>query len=220
MKCECREWIPTEIDYKISDWEGRTIILKNVPAQSCPKCNSIRVDSDDLLKAEQRELANEIGVTPLELSVLLLLEAPAPQFAKYPHRIDHRYRMNKMLFYLWKRLEEKGFGDSWVHDTFESKTKGPVPVRLNETAISLKQRNLIKLQEGGRAVQKPFVYELSPNGEKIAAKVWAKIPSDFKNIIESVKKDLMFLDTTQLMHKVHKEYPDYRATYKEPDTDA
>jgi YgiT-type zinc finger domain-containing protein len=218
MKCECKEWIPTEIDYKISDWEGRSITLKNVPAQSCPKCNSVRVDSDDLLKAEQKELAAEIGITPIELSVLLLLEAPA-QYAKYPHRINDRYRMNKMLFYLWKRLEEKGFGDSWIHDVFESKKRGPVPAHLNETVASLKQHNLVKVQDGGRIAEKPFIYELSPEGQKAAAGVWARTPDDFKQVIKAVKEDLMFLDTMQLMHKVHKEYPDYRATYKEPDTD-
>jgi hypothetical protein len=127
--------------------------------------------------------------------------------------------MNKMLFYVWKRMEEKGFGESWIHDVFKSDRRGPVPVHLNETIRRLENLKIVKVQHGGKAFRRPFVYELTSDGEKVADTLWEKVPETFREVFDSVKKDLMFLDTNQLKTKVHKEYPDYKATYVEPDTD-
>jgi len=220
MKCECRDWIPVEVDYKSSGWQGEPVLLKRIPAESCPKCNVIRVDSDEILRAEQKLLAGEIGVAPEELLVLLLLYAPAEKMhPKYPHKIEMRYRMNKMLFYLWKRLEERGFGDSWIHDVFESKERGPVPVHLNEIAKSLEAKGLVRIQWGGKVVKKPFIYDLTQKGSNQMKDMWSKVPEEFRSTANAVKEELLFIDTENLKHKVHREYPDYKATYKQLDVD-
>ena len=124
-----------------------------------------------------------------------------------------------MLFYFWRGLLENGFGNSLVHDVFESDKRGPVPKYLKEFSKSLEQKGLVKMQWGGKKEKKPYRWDLTEKGKKLSEDLWNKTPNIYKKKIQEVKEALFLLDRTELMHKVHREYPEYRATYTTEDAE-
>lgn len=215
--CEgnCENWIPTNMDFASYDWQGKPISLQ-VQAEVCPACGLTRIDSDILSIAEQKKIAEILDLTPEEMSILWFLYAPGPRFTKKGY-IEQKYRFNKMLFYFWRKLVENGFGKALIHDVFESKNRGPVPVNLIKHSKSLESKGLVKMQWGGKQTKKPYRWELTKKGEKVAEELWNKTPNIFKKKVIEVKWGLFLLDTTELMDKVHAEYPEYRSSYKQED---
>jgi len=216
MKYESKEWLPIAIDYETVDSSGGSITLKNMIAEANPHTNEIRIDIDEVIRQEQIILAEEYGIRPRQLQILLFLYAKGPRFATH-QPIKQKYTFNKMLFYLFKKLEELGFKRSFIHDQIECLRRGPVPVNLKEDTEELAKRKLIRLQEGGKKHQRPYVYELTDEGKRVASELWKKSPKIVVDTITKIKQDLLLLDSTALMHKVHEEYPEYRDTFVEED---
>lgn len=216
MKCGCKDWIPTRINYEGFDWEGEPMVLEDVPAESCPLCGEVRVDADILSVYEQKKIGEIVDLTPEEMAIMWFLHAPGPRFTK-PGYVEEKYRFNKMLFYLWARLNEKGFGEALTHDEFESKKRGPVPKHLKDYSRSLEEKGLVKMRWGGKKVARSYRWDLTKKGQKKADILWRKTPEVFRRNIMQVKEELLLIDTTQLMHKVHEEYPEYKAGYRYED---
>lgn len=204
------DWIPTKVDVERVDWEGREIVLDQVPAEFNKKKNLMRVDIDEVIKAEQKFIAEEHGIDPRELQVLWLLHADS-RFFKGGY-IEQKFRFNKMLFYLWKRMNKEGYENSFIHDEFKSARAGPIPIRLGKFLEDLEKNGIVKV----RWAKRPGISlkcQLTKLGEKVAKSIWDKTPSDIKGIIRKTKEDLFLIDATQLKNKVHKEYPEYKRTY-------
>lgn len=215
IMCECKNWVPTEIDYKTVDWEGKPLLLQ-IPAEVCPSCGESRVDADVLSVCEQKKIGEMLNLKPEEMEILWFLHAPGPRFTKRGY-VDEKYRFNKMLFYLWMRLVENGFGKSLIHDSFESEKRGPVPLHLKENSSLLEKKGLVKMQWGGKKEKKPYKWELTEKGHEIAETLWNKTPNIYKQKVTEVKRALFLIDRTELMHKVHAEYPEYKKVYTKED---
>jgi len=220
--------IPIEINMKSIDWQGRSIKLENVPAIQNQK-KEIRVNIDDVIKAEQIYLANEYSLSPINFHELLLLHA-SPRFIKGGY-IEQKFRFNKMLFYLWKEMEKVDYRDSYIYDTFKSGRAGPIPINLKRDLIDLEEKGFIellaikdgkKIDSGNKVLEtlKPGISlrcQLTKKGEEIAKSLWGNTPDDIKEIILKVKKELFLIDATKLKEKVHKDFPEYKKTYIELD---
>ena len=217
MKAE-GEWTPTETNYKMQGIDGRVRTLNSMSAEINSKTKEMRFDADELIKLEQSAIASELGLDPRQIPIILLLASEGPRFTeKTKGTVAQRYRMNKMLFYYWKELSKNGFETSFIHDEFLSKKRGPVPAHLDELAKDLASKGLIELTIGGKKEKRPWEYSLTMNGWATLDNLWAATPEVCKSSIKKVKEELYLLDTTQMMHKVHNEYPEYRATYTELD---
>lgn len=209
-------WEPTHAEYKMEGVNGQPLTLRDVPAQVNNKTGDIRFEADDLLIAEQEAIAARIGISARQIPILLLLRADSPSYTeKMEGSIYQRYRMNKMLFYYWKELELLGFGESFIHDSFESKQRGPVPAHLDDDATNLAEKDLINLVIGGKKIEKSWEYH--SKSSKLLDELWNNTPEICKKAVTKAKKDLYLLDTTQMMHKVHEEHPEFRSTYTKPD---
>jgi len=210
LTCNCKEWAPTQVDYKSVDWVGNPIILRNVVAETCPQCGDVRLEIDDVLKAEQRYIAEKYDLDPRHLPMLLLLHAK-PIMIK-PDYVEQKFRFHKMLFYFWKKLCEKDFGNSYIHDAFGSARAGPVAIHINELTRSLEEKGLVKVRWAKRPGES-FRWDLTPKGKEVAEEIWKSTPDDFKETILKVKENLFLIDAEQLKHKIHREYPAYRRNY-------
>lgn len=207
-------WVSTKVDVESVDWEGREIVLDQVPAEFNKEKNITRVDIDEVIKAEQKFIAKENGLDPRELQVLWLLYADS-RFFKEGY-IEQKFRFNKMLFYLWKRMDKEGYENSFIHDEFKSARAGPIPVHLGDFLKDLEKKGIVKV----RWAKRPGISlkcQLTKLGEKIAKSIWNKTPSDIKEITRKTKEGLFLIDAAQLKDKVHREYPEYKRTYTEPD---
>lgn len=216
----CVSWIPTAVDFETVDATGRSLTLHGVPAQSCVVCGNVRVSPDDVLKAEQVDASTRSAISPIEGNILLFLHAPLPYFTKQPGEIRERYRFNKMLFYHWAELDKVGLGHARIHDSFTSAKRGPVPDHIDETCKSLESKGLIDVQWGGKAAKRPFVYQLTAKGREVAEQLWALTPDPVKDSFTRAKFELMTLDRFEIRDKVHREYPQFRKTYTEPEAEA
>ena len=208
------DWVPTKVVVESVDWEGREIDLDQVPAEFNKEKNITRVDIDEVIKAEQKFIAKENGLDPRELQVLWLIHADS-RFFKSGY-IEQKFRFNKMLFYLWKRMDKEGYENAFIHDEFESARAGPVPIHLREFLHDLEKKDIIKVRWAKRPGES-LKCQLTKLGEKIAKSIWNKTPTDIKGITRKTKEELFLIDATQLKKKVHKEYPEYKRTYTELD---
>src|SRR2546422_6868565 len=108
------QWASIKINMDTVDWRGEPIRLLSVPAEKNLSTGKIRLDPDEVAKAEIRTLAGRLEIGERDAALLLLLHCPAGPFK--PDVINQKYRLNKMLFYQWKRLEAKGLGEAYPHD--------------------------------------------------------------------------------------------------------
>lgn len=208
------DWVPTKVVVESVDWEGREIVLDQVPAEFNKEKNLTRVDIDEVIKAEQKFIAKENGLDPRELQVLWLIHADS-RFFKSGY-IEQKFRFNKMLFYLWKRMDKEGYENAFIHDEFKSARAGPIPIHLGEFLRDLEKKDIIKVRWAKRPGES-LKCQLTKLGEKIAKSIWNKTPTDIKGITRKTKEELFLIDATQLKKKVHKEYPEYKRTYTELD---
>jgi hypothetical protein len=222
-------WEPTTIEVETIDWKGREITLKDVPAEKSGK--EVRVDLDDVIKAEQIQFASQLGLEPQNFHELLFLFASSKMFKG--GFIETKFRFNKMLFYHWKGTEKLGFSNSFIYDSFVSARSGPIPINLKEDMIELQKKGIIgivaikngkKIASGEKAIKecKPGIslgFELTSKGHSVAKHIWDYTPDEIKNLVVEIKQDLSFVDATQLKDKVHKDYPEYVKTYDKADND-
>lgn len=208
------DWVARKVDVESVDWERRRIVLEKVPAEFNEEKNITRVDIDEVIKAEQKFIARENGLDPRELQVLWLIY-PDSRFFRGGY-IEQKFRFNKMLFYLWKRMDKEGYANAFIHDDFSSGRAGPIPIHLKDFLKDLEKKEIIKVRWAERPGES-LRCQLTKLGEKIAKTIWNKTPSDIKEIVRKTKGELFLIDATQLKEKVHKEYPEYKRTYIELD---
>lgn len=210
--CEHREWIPTTTDFETVSWDGQPLILRDLPAKSCPLCNETIVEADEVVRAEQKVTAARLGLSPREANILLFLHAPGPRFTESGY-IEEKYRFNKMLFKLWKELDNEGLGQSFLHDGFRADRRGPVPENLGEDSASLETKGLVKMRWGGKTAKTSYRWDLTPEGHELARQLFELTPQAMRDAVSKTKAELFLLDSTQLKHKIHDEFPEYKRRY-------
>jgi len=218
-KMESR-WIPTKTDLDTVDWRGNPIHLRDVPAIKNVKTGKIRLYPAQVSLFEKENLAKQNGLEPRDIVTLLTLYAKPGTFKEgYLHT---RYHMNKTLFYIWKELESIGLGDAFPRDEFEAAHRGPVPRNLEPDLERLKANGLVLLSMqrwGTGPKDQSKVTELTPEGMVLAKEIWKKVEEPFKKKILLIKERIFPLDPKTLRERVHRDYPEYRKTYTELDTE-
>jgi len=210
------DWVNEKEDIVSVNWKGEEIILKNVPVEKNAKTGLVRVDIDEVLKAEQKLIAEQQSLEPIAVPELLFLFADTRFFRG--GEIKEKYKFNKMLFYFWKNLEKQGFGDSYIIDEFLSGRAGPIPKNLKKSMIELEKKGLVKVSWSDN-VKKPTLFILTPKGIDASRVIWEQTPDLVKKIVIQVKEEIALLDPTALKEKVHREFPEYRKTYTELDAE-
>lgn len=217
MKVLKDEWERTSEDVVTINNKGEETVL-NVPVEVHKKRKTQRVFIRDLYRAEQIELAKKYDLQPINLHEILLIYVDS-RFFEGKRIIKTTYRFNKMLFYLWKRLEESNFRNCYIHDKFGSARAGPVPVNLKPSIRRLEKQGIVEAKWSYKhGVSSEF--KLTPKGEEIAKSLWENIPDEIKLIYKNVKEELSLITPTVLRKKVHREYPEYKRTYTELDDEA
>ena len=164
------DWINKKEDIVSVNWKGEEITLKNVPIEKNAKTGLERVDVDEILKAEQKLMAEQLDLNrPIAIPELLFLFADTRYFKG--GEIKEKYKFNKMLFYLWKKLEEQGFGDSYIIDEFASGRAGPIPIHLKESMMELEKKGIVKIAWSDN-IKKPTIITLTAKGIAVSQAIW------------------------------------------------
>jgi len=209
-----KEWNEITIDVHSVNWQGKPIIIHNVPAQSHTKITRVKVNPDDVVRAEFTEIAKELKINDRDIMLFLLLYAKPGAFQR--GYLCQKYKINKMLFYQWKELEKKGFGNCIPRDEFEADSRGPVPKNLWDDLKRLREEGLLKV-EGKKNEKKTVTIELTDKGISLAQKLWNCIPDLYSAATTCVKYKLFSMSPEQIKEMVHSDYPQYKKTYKVPD---
>ena len=213
------EWVTIETEVDTYDWKGNPIHLKDVPALRNPKTGKIRIYPYEVAKAELATYAKRDGLEPRDVATLLMLHAKPGVF---PGGIQPlRYRLNKSLFYQWKETEVN-LGDALPRDDFVAAERGPMPVHLNSDLERLEKLGLVDLKWvkwGKGELDKSLTIMLTDKGTEIAKSLWNKVPQPFLKVTLKVKERIFPLDAKTIRDRVHREYPEYKSTYTELDTD-
>jgi len=213
------------------DNQNREILLEEVPVYIEESTGEELVTFADVIKADERRIAKKYGINVYNLFELALLFADVRQKRM---GIRQKFRFNKMLFYLWKKLEEEYGENSLIFDEMGAARAGPIPVHLKEDLIKLKKDDIIEIRiikdgkpiPGSKEDWEKFKNEgsieciLTNKGIKLAKEIWRDLDQEMKEIIIDVKQSLFYLDTEELKKKVHKEYPEYRLNYIENDNES
>ncbi len=214
------QWIETTTDLDTVDWRGHSIHLRDVPALKNASTGKIRLYPAQVSNAEIASYAKKFGLEPRDVELLLTLYVKPGAFkGGYVHT---RYHLNKTLFYIWKELEQIGLGDAFPRDQFEAKPRGPVPVNLEADSERLKQNGLVQTSMyrwGKGAREQSIVTELTPVGMDIAKHLWGNVGEPFKKVIVRTKERIFPLDPKTIRDRVHRDFPAYKKTYTELDTD-
>jgi len=182
----------------------------------------------DLIKADERRIAKKYSISEYNIFELVLLYADVRQ---RKNAIRQKFRFNKMLFYIWKKLEEEYGEDSLIFDKMGEARAGPIPIHLFDDIKDLNEKKYIEIylvKDGKKIAGSKENWEkfkstasieciLTRKGHRLAQELWKELDERMREIIVEVKEDLMYIDTELLMEKVHKEYPQYRKNYIEPD---
>lgn len=187
----------------------------NVPVKIHKPTGRRMVFVDDLMKAEQKKIAEDLGIKLIDIQELLLIYTDSRYF-EGRRKIEKTFRFNKMLFYFWKELNKTLYGNSYVHDEFGAARAGPVPKTLKPSLRELESKGLVKVKWS----HKPgisSVFTLTEKGEEVASKLWRKTPNEVKMVYKEIKTILSLISPEELKHKVHKDYPEYRKFYTEVD---
>jgi len=219
-KMEKVEWIKTRISMDTIDWKGNSIHLVDVPALKNSKTGKTRIYPSDVAQAEFKMRAQEHNLEPRDIALLSLLCAKPGPFQK--GQVHFKYHLNKMLFYQWKRMEEVGLGETYPRDEFRPDDRGPVPNNLNNDLQRLKDLGLITLERkqwGENDRDASIKTDLTEKGQKLIEDIWKEIPDPFKEVTMKVKANLFPLNPKTIRERVHRDYPEYKKSYTELDTD-
>jgi hypothetical protein len=211
-------WIETTTDINTVNWKGDAIHLTGVRAFRSTKGENIVVYPYDVAQAEIRQIAGKHGLIPRDVALFLIWYAKPGNFEG--GEVLYKYHLNKMLFYQWKELEKQNFKETLPHDEFISARNGPVPKNINEDLDRLEKMGVVRSQYkkwGEGETQRSRRTMLTDEGLKIAMQLWNEVPEPFKKVSLKVKEQLFALDPATVRKKVHREYPEYRKTYLEPD---
>lgn len=182
----------------------------------------------DLIKADERRIAKKYSISEYNIFELALIYADVRQ---RKNAIRQKFRFNKMLFYIWRKLEEEYGEDSLIFDKMGEARAGPIPIHLFDDIKDLNEKRYIEIylvKDGKKIAGSKENWEqfkhtasieciLTRKGHRLAKELWKELDERMREIIVEVKEDLMYIDTDVLMEKVHKEYPAYRKNYTEPD---
>ena len=213
-------WEKTQIELDSVDWKGNSIHLKEVPALKNVRTGKVRVYPADVAKAEIKEIARRYDLEPKDVSLLILLYAKPGIFRE--GQIHYKYHLNKMLFYQWKNMEKADLEDTFIHEEFEAADRGPVPKNLDADLERLKEKGIITLRykKWGRGPKDAsLITELTLFGLDVAKQLWNQVPEPFREITLKTKEAIFPLDSKTIRKKVHREFPEYKATYTELDRD-
>lgn len=211
------KWVRTTTEVETVDFKGEPLVLRDVPAERNEKTGAIRVDPDDVARSEIEEIASRHSVVGRQLPLLLMLFAKPGPFSG--GSVNTKYKLNKMLFYQWKRLGEQGLGESYPKDEFRSARAGPVPIHLRDDLKALEAAGLAAVQWSERKPGVSTRVELTPKGMELARRLWFDVPEIYRDATMSVKVELFPLDPETIKAKVHEEYPKLRRTYVEVDAE-
>lgn len=214
MIMEEGEWEPVTIETESIDWLGNPITLRDVRAERNKETGRILVDPTELTRVEMEQLASELRLEGRDLPFLLICYASPGPFQ--PGYVHHKSRLNKMLFHVWKRLELKGLGEALPHDEFGRGRAGPIPRHLKEDMKRLEGKDLLAVQWGRRPGEST-ISQLTEEGLQLGRELWKRVPGDFIEIAHQVKEELFPLDSKTIKDDVHRDFPEYRATYVEED---
>jgi hypothetical protein len=219
---ESTVWADTTVsDLDTKDWRGQTIHLKNVPAIKNVKTGKIGFDPLQLTLAQMVQIAKDFGIEPRDIPLLLTLYAkPPPHFKE--GNLYARYHLNKTLFYIWKTLEKKGIGNAFPRDDFGAARAGPVPKNLKDDTRRLQQAGLLKVEshQWGEGPNKTSILtKLTDEGLALSTKLAERVGEPFVSTITEQKQELFILSPETIKERVHRDFPEYRKTYTELDTE-
>lgn len=222
MKKEMSEgvWKETRTGVATVSWDNKPIRLE-VPAIRNTKTGKVRVKLEDVALAELEALAKEHGIESRDLPILLTLKAQMGGFAN-KEEVQFQYHLNKMLFYQWKEMEKLGLGETFPHDQFVKADRGPVPLNIDADLTRLSQMGLISIERhrwGKRPRDESKQIRLTPKGSAITNDFLKRTPKDLLTTTAEVKTRIGVLTPASVREKVHKEFPEYKNTYTEEDSD-
>ena len=146
------------------------------------------------------------------------------KFNQKRNAIRQKFRFNKMLFYIKKKLDEEFGEDVFIFDKMGTARAGPIPIHLGEDIKQLQTDGLIDiyLVRDNKKIPKS-----KKNWEIIKGKAGASIECNLikkgeilaKEIMLDVKRELLYIDTQELKKKIHSEYPEYKMNYIENDNE-
>jgi hypothetical protein len=214
-----QKWIEIETNIETVNWKGEPLEVRGVKAFKDPKTKEILVYPSEVAKAEVNQTAAELCIAPRDVGTFLMLLAKPGNFNEGD--VFYKYHLQKMMFYLWKSLD-KVYGDSLPLDRFLPAENGPVPEHLDEDLQRFEKNKLIRVKCGkwkdasGNTITSKWIM-LTEEGKELAEQLWNKMPTPYEEVALNVKKRLYPLDPDQVRHLVHKEFPEYKNTYKKND---
>jgi len=210
------EWRSTTTDVRTVDLDGNPIVLPNVPAERNSRTGKLRVDPDVVARADVERIGRAHGIEGRRIPLMLMLFAKPGPFKE--GLVQNKYKLNKMLFYQWKRLESEGLGEAYPRDDFAAARAGPIPVGLRDDLQSLQRQGMVEVKWSKRR-DAPTEIRLTPQGFDVARGVWSEMPLVYRDTTLAVKKELFPLSPATIKDLVHEQYPEYRKTYVEVDAE-
>jgi hypothetical protein len=210
-------WTETTTKVETVDASGQPLVLEHVRAYRSPDSKEALVFPTDVMRAELMALAEALRLEPRDIALFAMMYAkPGPFQEGYVHML---YRLNKMLFYQWKGLEEQGFGEALPHDEFDAKERGPVPRHLKEDLVRLGKMGYLKADWPSGKEQQSISCNLTPAGEALASAIWFKLDPLIRAESLRWKRRLFVKTPAKIRERVHKDYPEFRKTFVKPDVD-
>jgi len=211
------QWIETQTEIRTVDWRGNPIRLKGVRAFKNVKTGNIRVFPFDVARAEVEVIAEKFGIAPRDVGLLLMMFAKPGIFKE--GEVLFKYHLQKLLFYLWKELNNYGYGESLPRDQFTAARNGPVPAHLEEDLERLARKGWVKTRCEHWDSHESKRIILIDEGLRIAKELWNALPEPYKEVALKVKERIYPLDPETVRQLVHQEFPEYRDTYIENDVE-
>jgi hypothetical protein len=213
------KWIEIETTIDTINWKGEPIEVKGVKAFKNPKTEEIMVYPSEVAKAEINQIAEQLNICPRDAGTLLMILAKPGNFNEGD--VFYKYHLQKMMFYMWKMLD-KTYGESLPLDRFLPAENGPVPEHLDEDLQRFEKNKLIRVKyekwkdtSNNTITSKRII--LTEDGKKMAEELRHRLPEPYEKVALNVKKRIYPLDPEKVRHLVHKEFPEYRNTYRKND---
>lgn len=209
---EGRIWVDAVVELDSVNWRGEPIRLKGVKALKHKKTGALRIYPYEIAQAEVRQIAEKFGLLPRDVGTFLVILAKPGIFQEGD--VFFKYHLQKMLFYLWKELEDKcGYGESLPIDNFIAAENGPVPEHMDDDLERFEKEGYIRTQYQKWDDKQSKRITLTQKGTNLVKGLWLDVPDPYKEIALKVKERIYPLSPERVRHLVHKEYPEYEDTY-------
>lgn len=196
------------------NWKGEPIQVQNVKAIQNKKTGETLVHPFELAQAEITQMTTEKGLCPRDAATIMILLAKPGNFNE--GNVFYKYHLQKMLFLLWKSLEEV-YGTSLPLDKFKAAENGPVPEQLNDDLTRFEEQGLISISYENTEYGTVKKITLTTTGSKVAKDLWRDLPEPYKEAAVRVKEKLYPLTPEEVRHLIHKKFPEYRDSYVKND---